>query len=631
MATPSQELPLAAEFSPASREQWRKLVDDVLKGASFEDTLVSETYDGLRIEPLYERSQARPIAGRQPGRAWQVLQRVDHPEPAAANAQALEDLENGATGLFLVLADAAGSHGYGLDVSSAAIERALAGVHLDAGIAIELELGLDAEEAARSVASLVKTRGTSAAAANIRFGLDPLGGLAVNGRSPLPWPETAPRFAAGVAALAEQGFKGPFVVADARAVHAAGGSEAQELGFALSHGLAYLRALEAFGMALEDARGMIFFRLAADADQFLTMAKFRAIRKLWARVEAVCGLAPKPTFVCAETAWRMMTRRDPHVNILRTTIAAFAAGLGGADAITVQPFTLALGLPDRFARSIARSTQLILLEEANLAKVADPAAGSGAIEDVTDQLCRAAWGQFQRVETAGGPVAALAKGLIQGGVERVRAERQSAVAHRLEPITGTTEFAVLEEAPVSVLDVPPVASRQPKGPVTVDALLPSRLAEPFEALRDASDRVLVATGSRPKVFLATLGEPADFMARVDFAKNFFAAGGIETVAQNGFAALKADLAALVAAFKASDAKLACLCASDAVYGREAPAAARALAGAGAVEIYLAGRPAALAEPDKAGIARFIHAGCNALAILKATHDILSDETVGKTP
>jgi len=631
MATSPQELPLAAEFPQPSREQWRKLVDGVLKGASFDDTLVSETYDGLRIEPLYERSQARPIAGRPPGRAWQVLQRVDHPEPAAANAQALDDLENGATGLLLVFADALSSHGYGLDASSAALERALAGVHLDAGIAIELALGLDAENAARSVASLVKERGVSAAA-NIRFALDPLGTLAITGRAPLPWPELAPRFAASIAALTEQDFKGPFAVADARAVHAAGGSEAQELGFALSHALAYLRALEAFGIALEDARGMIFFRLAADADQFLTMAKFRAIRRLWARVEAVCGLAPKPTLVCAETAWRMMTRRDPHVNILRTTIAALAAGLGGADAITVQPFTLTLGLPDRHARSIARNTQLILLEEANLARVADPAAGSGAIEDLTDQLCRAAWRRFQRVEAAGGPFAALAKGLIQSGVARVRAEHESAVAHRLEPITGTTEFAALNEAPVAVLDVPPVASTQPTCSIVVDALPPARLAAPFEALRDASDRALAATGSRPKVFLATLGEPSDFAARADFAKNFFAAGGIAAADRPlPSGEMKADLAALVTAFEGSGAKLACLCASDAVYAREAAEAVRALAAAGAAQVYLAGRPAAIAEPDNAGIARFIHAGCNALAILKAAHDILSEKVAGKTP
>ena len=198
----------------------------------------------------------------------------------------------------------------------------------------------------------------------------------------------------------------------------------------LSVALAYLRALETEGVALDAARRMIFFRLSADADQFLTIAKFRSLRKLWARIEAACALAPEPAFVSAETAWRMMARRDPHVNILRATIAVFAAALGGADAITVLPFTAALGLPDRFARRIARNTQLVLLEESHLAKVTDPAAGSGAVEDLTDQLCRAAWALFQEIEAAGGIAAALAGGLIQQKVADVRAKRAAAVARR---------------------------------------------------------------------------------------------------------------------------------------------------------------------------------------------------------
>ncbi len=184
-------------------------------------------------------------------------------------------------------------------------------------------------------------------------------------------------------------------------IHAAGGSEAQELAFALAAAVAYLRALEQGGIALDDARGFIYFRLAADQDQFLTIAKFRAVGKLWARIEEACGLAPRPTFVAAETAWRMMTKRDPHGNIVRGTIAALGAAVGGADAVTVLPFSAALGLPDAFARRIARNTQTILIEEANIHRVADPAAGSGAIEALTDALCDAAWKLFQEIEREG--------------------------------------------------------------------------------------------------------------------------------------------------------------------------------------------------------------------------------------
>ena len=312
-------------------------------------------------------------------------------------------------------------------------------------------------------------------------------------------------------------------------MHAAGGSEAQELGFVLANALAYLRALEAQGLDLDQARRAIFFRLAADQDQFLTIAKFRSLRKLWARIEEACGLTPRPAFVCAETAWRMMTKRDPHGNIVRGTIAALAAAVGGADAITVLPFSAALGVPDGFARRIARNTQTILIEELNLHRVADPAAGSGAIEALTDALCQAAWWFFQRIEKAGGAADALEAGLIQRVVARVRAERETNVARRKEAIVGTSDFPDLHEGKVEVLAAPRSAGAAP----VASALPRIRLAEPFEHLRDRSDTYLAKHGTRPKVFLACLGRPADFNARASFAKSLFEAGGIEAVEASG--------------------------------------------------------------------------------------------------
>ena len=503
MPDPSaDDLPLAAEFPAATREQWRRLVADVLKGAPFDKRLVAKTYDGLTIEPLYgRRAQARPIASRAPAAPWSVMQRVDHPDPAAANAEALHDLENGATGLSVIFAGATGAYGYGLAASEAAIARALEGIHLDAGIALDLDLGSHMREAGRALAALVARRGVAPAATHIRFGFDPIGAAAVGGASPLPWSGLVPIFNAAISDLAAQGFRGPFAVVDGRAIHNAGGSEAQELAYALAVAVAYLRALEAGGIALDAARSLIYFRLAADVDQFLTIAKFRALRMLWARVEEACKLAPAPPVVTAETAWRMMTKRDPYVNMLRATIAVVAAGLGGADAITVLPFTMALGLPERFARRIARNTQLVLLEESNLARVTDPAAGAGGVEDMTEQLCRTAWTQFQKIERAGGAWAALEQGMIQQEVAAVRAERQAAVARRKDAFTGTSDFPDLAETPVSVLDVAPVTLPPPSA-LAFEPLPRIRLAEPFEALRDASDRMCARTGTRPKIFRA---------------------------------------------------------------------------------------------------------------------------------
>jgi methylmalonyl-CoA mutase len=315
----------------------------------------------------------------------------------------------------------------------------------------------------------------------------------------------------------------------------------------------------------------------------------------------------------------MMTKRDPYVNMLRTTIAVTAAGLGGADNIAVLPHTAALGLPDAFARRVARNTQLILLEESNLAKVSDPGAGSGAIEDLTSKLCVAAWTQFQAIEKAGGAWAALEQGLIQREVAAVRAERQKAIARRKDALTGSSDFPNLSEKKAAVLNVAPVVMpKEHVVAVTIDPLPSIRLAEPFERLRDASDRVLAKTGARPKVFLATLGKLSDFSARAMFAKNFYEAGGIEAPTHDGFK----DQAEMVATLQKSGAKLACLCSSDKIYAAEAAEAAKALVAAGAT-VHLAGRPGELEAPlQQAGVKTFIFMGCDVVSTLQAAHDIL---------
>jgi methylmalonyl-CoA mutase len=606
-AMSDEPFPLAAEFPATSREAWRKLVEAALRGGSYEKRLIRHTYDGLRVEPLYPRAAGASVVAGRGAEPWQIMQRVDHPDSAAANAQALIDLENGATGLSLVFADSAGAYGYGLDGGRPTVTRVFDGIHVDAGIALELDQGQNHAEAATAVAAYVRKRGVDPAATRIRFGLDPLGAAAMEGRMSTPWHKLAAGFAGRVAELAGQGFKGPFAVADGRIIHAAGGSEAQELAFVIANAVAYCRALGDAGISLDDARGMIFFRLAADADEFLTIAKFRALRKLWARVEQVSGLTPRPAFVSAETAWRMMTARDPYVNMLRTTIAVTASGLGGADAVTALPFTLALGLPDRFARRVARNMQLVLLEESNLFRVADPAAGAGGIEALTEGIAKTAWGLFQEIEAAGGAAAALAKGVLQKHVAAVRAEREAAVARRKETITGVSDYPHLAELPVEVLDVARLSAP------------PTRLAAPFEALRDRSDAILRKTGARPKVFLANLGRLADFTVRATFARNFYEAGGIEAITNDGFS----DQAEMMAAFKASGARLACLCSTDQVYATQAADAAKALAQAGAI-VHLAGRPGEHETAwRQAGVKEFIYVSCNVLTTLQAVHAMLS--------
>lgn len=615
------KLKLASEFPASARADWLKLVDGVLKGASFDAKLVSRTYDDLRIEPVYERARgASALAGRTPGAPWHIVQRIDHPDAADANAQALVDLDGGATGLSFVFAGSGGARGFGLTPTQHDLRRAVEGVVLDAGISFDFDIGPHSKDMPLHFSELAAIHGLKPAQIETHFNFDPIGAAARAGQSPATWRELAPVFARFVGEAAAQGFKGTCAVADGRVMHDAGGSEAQELAFVLATAVAYLRALEASGLSLDAARRTIGVKLSADANQFMTMAKFRALRKLWTRVETACGLVPSPLHVTAETAWRMMTRRDPYVNMLRATIAVASAGFGGADAIVVLPHTLALGLPDAASRRMARNIQLVLLEESNLARVADPAAGSGGIEELTAQLCKAAWTLFQEIEKSGGIWTALENNLLWQKIAAVRTAREANIARRKDALTGVSEFPNIHEAPVAVLHVKPVATLAPApAPVAFDALDALRLAEPFEALRDASDTILATTGARPRVFLANLGKISDFTARAMFAKNVFEAGGIEAIDCDP--ASKIDL---VAAFKASGAKLACICSTDDIYAAEAEPTARTLATAGAAHIYVAGRGGDReASLKAAGVGSFVYAGMDVLAMLRAAHAMLT--------
>jgi methylmalonyl-CoA mutase len=601
----------AGDFPAASEADWRELVDAVLRGAPF-DRLKSRTYDGLSIEPIYPPARAaKSVVGRAAGAPWTIMQRVDHPDPAAANLQARDDLENGATGLVLVFAGSLSANGFGLEANAAALARVFDAIDVTGRSILDLNLTPRTRGVARDVAALIKKRGDPAAA-NLRFSLNPIGGFAASGRSPQVWENLASSLANAVADLSRDGFRGPFAVADGRVIHNAGGSEAQELAFALASAVAYLRALEQAGMPLRAASAAIYFRLTADADQFLTTVKFRAIRKLWARIATASGVSPQPAIVTAETAWRTMTKHDPYSNLLRTTIAVAAAGIGGADAITVLPHTATLGLPDGFARRIARNMQLLLLEESSLARVIDPAAGSGALEALTDQLCLAAWTQFQEIESAGGAWRALEEGRVQSQVAAVRAARERAMAQGKEILTGTNAYPDLAEIEPAVLDVQPWPSASEEiALVTAPPLPRLRLAEPFEKLRERSERIRDATGARPKIFLVTIGAPAEFTPRANFANNFFEAGGIE--------ALRGSLAD----YRAAQTPLACICAADKAAETELDSAVAALKRDGARCIYFAGRPGGReAALRQAGMQAVIHEGADVLATLQAAYDIL---------
>jgi len=563
-------------FPARTEADWRKAAEVALKGAGLEK-FTSVTADGVKLGPIHSRAVGPRALRGEPG-PWKALSRLDHPGADDFNAQAREDLDNGAEGLTVVFKGSGAAYGFGLArADSAGLDRAFEGVAFDTGLQFNLELAEPAQ--AESFAARVE-RSAEPSVANVSFGLDPLGAGAA--------------LKAQVAALARRGFKGPFVAADARIVHDAGGTPAQELAYALSAGVAALRALE--------NPGAIEFRLAADADQFATIAKFRAMRLLWGRVEEASGLKPAPIRLAASSAWRMMTAVEPFVNVMRAGLAAFAAGLGGADSVTLLPFSQALGLPDAFARRIARNTQLVELREARLGFVADPAAGAGGFEAMTTGLCEKAWALFQAQEAAGGLAAALERGLVQQAVAASAASLQRDVARAKAPLTGLSTHPSLNADPIAVL--PDVPAAEPA--VTPGALRPLRLAEPFERLRERAK----ATG--PRMFLAAIGPLAAHTRRVGFARDFFEAGGVATIAGPG----AEDAGALAEGFQSSGAGLACLCGTDEAYAAQAEPFAAALKAAGAGAVYLAGRPGEHeAAWRAAGVDGFVFLGADLVASL----------------
>ncbi|MFE5596052.1 methylmalonyl-CoA mutase family protein [Streptomyces sp. NPDC056549] len=594
---PDDGLSLASEFPDAPHEQWQHLVAGVLRksgkevsGAAAEDALSTLLEDGLGTRPLYTARDTAPdpgLPGFAPfvrgGRAegntgggWGVRQR----HATADNEAVLADLENGVTSLWL------GVGGAGIPVSS--LDGVLDGVYLDLAPVV-LDAGAETPAAAERLFRLYEERGVAPEAARGNLGADPLGHEARTGR-----PDYDLASVAGLARRCADTYPGlRALTVDALPYHEAGGSAAQELGCSLATGVAYLRGLTAAGLSVTEACGQLEFRYAASADQFLTIAKLRAARRLWARVAEACG-APEAGAQRqhAVTSPVMMTRRDPWVNMLRTTIATLAAGVGGADSVTVLPFDDALGLPDAFARRIARNTSTVLIEESHLSRVIDPAGGSWYVERLTDELAHAAWEFFQTIERAGGQEAALRSGAVGERLAETWAARSKKLATRREPITGVSEFPHLAEKPVDRAPAP----EAPSG-----GLPRVRRDEAYEELRARSDAHLAATGARPRVFLAALGPAASHSARLTFAANLFQAGGIEAVTEG--------------TFEESGAPEACLCSSDALYEEKAEATAEELRAAGAGHVLLAGRPASYA-----GVDTYVFAGCDAVALLSTTLD-----------
>ncbi|MDD4866546.1 MAG: methylmalonyl-CoA mutase small subunit [Mycobacterium sp.] len=567
----------------AGLARWRTAVAGVLArstrrepaelGQQPERLLDTPTYDGFAIRALYtalDELPEPPLPGRWPyvrgGDAdrdvtagWKVVEAVPAPGADDGNAALLAALADGASALQVRV----GKSG----VTPDRLESLLAGVRLDLAPLI-LDAGADYPAACEALLRLVERRQPDRRAAlSVDLGADPVT-AALSGR-PAPPVEQVIAVATRVAGM--RGVR--TITVDGAGLHNLGAGAVWELAGSVSAAVAYLRALTEAGVSVGEALRQIGFRLAADDDQFLAIAKMRAARQLWARVAEVVGDPDGgATVLHAETSLPMMTRRDPWVNMLRATVAAFGAGLGGADTVLAHPFDVAIpggfpGVSAGFSRRIARNTQLLLLEESHAGRVLDPAGGSWYVEDLTEELAQHAWQEFQVVEARGG--FADARDHIAAQIAATAARRAADIAHRRVAITGINEFPNLAEPPLPQHDSLPTVVGY---------------AAAFEALRDRSDAFLARTGARPRVLLLPLGPPAEHDARATFAVNLLASGGIEAVNPG-----PVDAAGVARAVSDAGAPGAVVvCGTDMRYGDEAAGIVAAARDAGVPWVYLAG-------------------------------------------
>jgi len=660
---------LSDAFPRPSYEDWHKRVMQALRGRGDIDALVSRSYDGLEIRPFYRRADLPEsvdpsgfpgfpplLRGGQPdGVGWEVRQRHTHPDPAIVNQQILKDLERGSAAVTLAI-DPEGRCGTVVR-SKTDLAEALEGVDMTLAPVL-LEAGRYGTAAAATLLDLWEEQGRDTAAVHGHLGLDPLGAWAAEGELRGALDGAFADLGTLSTLLAKHYPRVTVATVLTRPYHSAGASEAQELGAMLATGVAYLRAMEMAGLTPATAAQKITFTLIADNDLPLTIAKLRAARALWARVLEVCGI--DGTTACvridAETAPRMLSRRDPWSNILRTTLAAFAAAAAGSDAITVYPHDAALGVPSDFARRIARNIQTILAEESHLGRVIDPAGGAYAFEALTCELAQRGWAEFQRIEGEGGMTESLAAGAIQARIAEVWKDRAEAIARRDEPVIGVSEYPDLGEAPIKTAPADPTAAiakaearagtTQPadhgwsariaasregaalealnpdgNGKTTIDPLPQHRLGEVFEALRDRSDTILAETGSRPRVFLACLGRLADHTARASWAQALYAAGGIEAVMGSG----GIDPRAIAKEWRESGAPEVSICGPDSLYDAHLETVAKALHAAGASHLTLIGDPGERrAGWSEVGINTFAHRGIDCVTFLRGVYDRLGD-------
>jgi len=619
-------LNLGEDFSPPTFAEWKQTAEASLKGAPYEKKLVTKTYEGIDLQPIYTEADIADLSGHLPGsgnhvrgaaaggypaRAWEICQDMHAPSAQQFNQALRRDLDRGLTGINIQP-----EFVESLETALADIDPTRFPLHMDAGCS--------AAEGLKQLHALLKKRAVDGKTVRGSIEADPLGVLAQTGQLP-ETPELLVAQMAEAVQFAAQNLPSVKTIGiSGEPYHNAGADAVGELAYVIATAVYYINGLQAQGLSVDQIAANMRFTFAVGPFYFMEIAKIRAARMLWTNVVDAYGgnsQSAKMT-IHARTSYYNQTAYDPYVNMLRTTTEAFSAVTAGVDSLTTNPFNETLGNVDEFSRRAARNTQIMLKEECNLDRLIDPAGGSYFVEALTAQVAENAWKQFQHIEAQGGMLEALKKGLPQAAVKETAQKRRADIAARKSQIVGTNFSADIKESkptPVGksnrVSGGHPDSSATPATPAAINVvpLERHRQAHLFETLREAVDNFKAQTGSAPKLFLAAMGPVAQHKARADFSQSFFEVGGFEALYTGAFESTEAAAAAVIE----SGAGVTVICSSDDTYPELVPPLVGAIKAKNPkIIVVLAGYPKDQIESHKAaGVDEFIYLGADAHRIL----------------
>ncbi|WP_088014043.1 methylmalonyl-CoA mutase family protein [Gottfriedia acidiceleris] len=670
---------LFAEFPKPTVQEWRDVVEKSLKGATIEEKLVTKTYEEIILKPMYGEEDIAnyPYLNAQPGefpfvrgtneqgylvKSWEISQELDCSSPVEFNRVAKHDLDKGQTMLKIQLNESlvTNSKNKGLILKSINDFRiAFQNINLEE-VPLNIETVHGGQAFFSSFIAYLQQQHYDFNKIKGFIGMDPISNLVKEGTLPYSL-ENAYKMMAEITKWSVNHTANlRNILVQSHPYHDAGGNAVQELAFAISTGLEYLREMDNRQIPLDDAATKMLFSFSVGSNFFMEIAKLRAARMIWARIMKELGgneASQKMKIHSRTSAWTK-TIYDPYVNILRGTVEAFAGVIGGSDSLHVSPFDESIKSSDEFSRRIARNTHLILDKESNLSKVSDPAGGSWYIESLTYSLAEKAWELFQKIEEKGGMVKAIQEGFPQALVRQVAKEKSSNIKNRKDKFIGTNIYPNLNETELekkeldqkevevnkenfegsskqfvlqsgcsiedtidaanngaSIMNILNAMNLEDSELPRVNQLNIHRGAQPYESLRQNSQSYKNSTGEYPTVFVANFGQVAAYKPRTDFVTDFFEVGGFKVLQNKGFASIDE----IIDSYKKSESTIVVICSADDQYIEVVPSITNQIKTINPnAKVLLAGKPSIedMNLYKEVGIDDFIHLKVNNFEMLE---------------